>query len=170
MNHGTSVSMSKWASGQATNDQQRQQEPGLGRRKRTLSLSGDDEGKGRERERRGKTLSSPSRIAFVMRSLSGEREGGISQRGNNWPRGFGRGRRKCRVTWIRWQIDHGQHTAQCAGAYGIEHVVSSYSRTEGGFRASLLGREGDYDSTDVLESSRDLEDYSAQSDKRIRII
>ena len=31
-------------------------------------------GKG-ERERRGKTLSSPSRIAFVMRSLSGEREG-----------------------------------------------------------------------------------------------
>ena len=64
-----------------------------------------------------------------------------------------------------------RRTWSAAGAYhGIEHVVSSYSRTEGGFRASLLGWEGDYDSTDVLESSRDLEDYSAQSDKRIRII
>ena len=34
-----------------------------------------------------------------------------------------------------------RRTWSAAGAYhGIEHVVSSYSRTEGGFRASLLGR------------------------------
>ena len=60
-------------------------------------------------------------------------------------------------------------TWSAAGAYGIEHVVSSYSRTEGGFRVSLLGREGDYDSMDVLESSRVLEDYSTQSDKPIEL-
>ena len=74
MNHGTSVSMSKWASGQATNDQQRQQEPGLGRRKRTLSLSGDDEGKGRERKE-GKNFVVAVAYRFCNEVLK-RREGG----------------------------------------------------------------------------------------------